>query len=161
MRFKAFIFELEGVLVNTSLLLTRPEAAHVDLHQADLSLEYLNEGVEELLLQLKRQRLKIAVVGAAKHSSLILNRLGLSSYIDQVLSFDEHRTSEPGGNTFIDAAAQLQINVRRCVGVVGSATSLANVKAANMYVIGIGEPNIMGAADITYAHLRDVILNDL
>jgi len=160
MRFKAFIFELEGVLVNTSLLPDR-EACYVDQLQADLSLEYLNEGVEELFLQLKRQRLKLAVVGASKHSSLILNHLGLSSYVDQVLSFDEHQTSESSSNAFIDAAELLQINVRRCVGVVGCATSLANVKAANMYAIGIGRPDILGAADIIYAQFRDIIINDL
>ena len=81
MRFKAFIFELEGVLVNTALLLATQETSYVDSLQTDLSLAYLNDGVEELLLQLKRQRLKIAVVGAVKHSSLFLNRLGLSSYV--------------------------------------------------------------------------------
>lgn len=161
MRFKAFIFELEGVLINTPLLLARQEALSIDPSQADLSVELLNEGAEELLLQLKRQRLKIAVVSMVRHSPLILNRLGLSNFVDRVIGFDEHWTGESGGNAFMDAAAQLQINAKRCVGVIGCATSLANVKAANMYAIGIGEPNIMEAADITYVHLRDVILNDL
>jgi beta-phosphoglucomutase len=161
MRFRAFIFELEDVLVNTSLLPARQEVLSVDPSQADLSVEFLNEGAEELLLQLKRQRLKVAVVSTGRHSSQILNRLGLSSFIDRVIGFDEHRTSESGGNAFMNAAAQLQINVRRCVGMAGTAPGLANVKAANMYAIGIGSPDNMGAADVTYAHLRDVILNDL
>jgi hypothetical protein len=47
------------------------------------------------------------------------------------------------------------------VGVVGCATSLANVKAANMYAIDIGRPDILEAADITYAQFRDIIINDL
>ena len=161
MRFKAFIFELEGVLVDTSLLLNRQEASYANPFQDDFSHEYLKEGAEELLLQLKRQGVKTAVVSTARYFSLSLNHLGLLNYADRVLSFNEHPLSESSGNAFIDAAKLLQINPKRCVGVVGCVTSLTNVKAANMYVIGIGPPEIIGAADITFSHLKDIILNDL
>lgn len=87
----------------------------------------LNEGVLETLNKLKELGLKLAIGSSSKNTKFILERVGLSSFFDEVVDGNMIKNSKPDPEVFLLAAKLIGLDPKDC-GVVEDA--YAGVEAA-------------------------------
>ncbi|WP_042276342.1 beta-phosphoglucomutase [[Clostridium] dakarense] len=96
-------------------------------------------GVNEVMNYLKSKNIKIAIGSSSKNTSLILEKIELSNYFDEVADGTMIKKSKPDPQVFILAADKLEVSPKNCL-VVEDAE--AGVKAAlngNMKVAAVGD----------------------
>jgi beta-phosphoglucomutase len=127
----------------------------------NISASDLYEGVEELLQQIKRQKIKTAIGSASQNAKTILHRLGIEKYLDCVVDAGKIQNGKPAPDIFLDAAQNLNLPPEKCVGIEDSVAGITAIIAAKMYAIGIGDPKILSQADIVYPKTKDIIIDEL
>lgn len=214
MRYKAFIFDLDGVLTDTSeyhfrawqalgkkigidfdrtfneklkgvgrmdslerilvlggqsdrfsteekiALATEKNCQYIEMIQ-NINPGDLYDGVEELLRQLKHQKIKLAVGSASQSAKTILHRLGVEKYFDYVVDAGKIKNSKPAPDIFLDAAENLDIVAEKCVGIEDSQAGIIAILAAKMHAVGIGDPKTLSQAHNVYPTTKDIIIDEL
>lgn len=92
--------------------------------------------------------LKIALASASRNAPELLERLGIAPFFDFVADAGAVRHAKPAPDIFLAAAAGLGVSPARAVGVEDAVAGVAAIKAAGMFAIGVGDPALLGAADI-------------
>lgn len=197
-RFKAVIFDLDGVLTDTarfhyiawkdmaeSLGIEIDEAFNETLKGIDrmMSLERIlqhgnmqlplkekqrlahekNEHYKELIATMTRKDLlpgalhrldelkslgvKISLASASRNAPTILDALGISGYFDSIANPALVNHGKPAPDIFLLAAAPLQVCPEECLGVEDAEAGIAAIKSAGMKALGVGDPEILAAAD--------------
>lgn len=122
----------------------------------DFSPANLFHGVIELLDDLKRQQIKIALASASYNAPLLIEKLGIKTYFDVVVDPGTIRYGKPNPEIFLEAAYLLNVNPINCIGVEDAIAGVTAIKSAGMYAIGIGEPDTLENADIVYASVSEL-----
>ncbi len=103
-------------------------------------------GVKEVLADLKRRKLLLAVGSASKNAPAILEKTGLMPYLDKVSCGLDTTKSKPDPEVFLVAAKKLALSPEECLVVEDSAAGIEAAKAGNMLSLGVGPfYNAMGA----------------
>lgn len=111
-------------------------------------------------LQTVRQRgLKIGLASISKNAAMIINQLQIQSYFDVIVDAATIKNSKPHPEIFLTAAHLLQVPVSRCLGVEDAVAGVAAIKAAGMFALGIGKPDILLLADSVIPDLREFDLD--
>ena len=178
MAFRAAIFDLDGVLVDSARLhfvAWKKIAEELGVHFTEKDNEAL-KGVDRLgslehilaLGALARtptekdelatrkngyylEALELAVASASRNATTVLARAQLLDAFDFVADAGKIARSKPAPDIFLACAEALGIAPEACVGFEDAAAGIAAIKAAGMTAIGIGDPLVLGAADRVFA----------
>ena len=96
------------------------------------------ENVKDVLKKLKEMDLLLAVGSASKNAPIILEKTGLTSYLDQVSCGLDTTKSKPDPEVFLVAARKLELLPEECLVVEDSAAGIEAAKAGGMKSLGVG-----------------------
>lgn len=113
-------------------------------------------GARALLVSLRAVGLRLAVASSSRNARTVLARLEIEPLLDVVVDGNDAERSKPDPQVFLLAAARLGVSVARSVVVEDAASGVQAALAAGMRVVGIGPPERVGAATVTFDTIGDV-----
>lgn len=126
----------------------------------------LMPGTEKLIKELveKGKKLAVATGGHTQEKMMaILERFGLATHFDLVISSDQVQNGKPAPDIFLFTASQLQLPKEQCVIVEDAVNGIQAAKAAGMTVIGVQRDDAVrkqleeNNADITVTSLEELV----
>ena len=105
-------------------------------------------GVEEFLQELRQNGIKIALGSASKNAPMILERIQLSGMFDAIVDGNSISEAKPNPEVFLKGAEKLKVLPEQCVVFEDAIAGIEAAQNANMYSVGIGEPETLGFADL-------------
>ena len=137
-----------GRVVNESYLLQlmkrKAQAYQQQLEKIEKLPLYL--GLEDLILQLKAKKLKLAVVSGAMRSEieLVLNRANLAQHFSVIVAGDDITTSKPEPDGYLLAVerlnqqySDLQLQPWQCLAIEDAPAGIQAAKQAGISVVGV------------------------
>ena len=112
-----------------------------------LTPEELLPGVRTFLKEAKEQGYVIALGSASKNAGFILERLRVNPLFDVVVDGNSITKAKPDPEVFIKAAEGLQLMKEQLIVFEDSVAGIEAAHRAHMYAIGIGEKDVLYAAD--------------
>jgi HAD superfamily hydrolase (TIGR01509 family) len=106
----------------------------------------LYPGLEDLVFQVRSQKLKLAVVSGAMHSEieLVLNRANLAPHFPVIVAGDDITTSKPEPDGYLLAVERLnsqypdlQLQPGECLAIEDTPAGIQAAKRAGMQVVGV------------------------
>lgn len=128
---------------------------------AAMTPEDLLPGAEALLREARAAGLRCAVASASRNAPLLLDRLGIASLFDFVADAGAISLPKPAPDIFLSCASTLGVAPGRCLAFEDSAAGVESINAAGMFAVGIGDPQVLGAARVVYPRTADVRLGEL
>jgi beta-phosphoglucomutase len=113
----------------------------------------LLNGALPLLQKLKKSGIKTAIGSSSRNAKLVLQVTGIVPYFDAVIDGDKVTRAKPDPQIFLLSASALSLPPEDCTVFEDSQSGLAAAKAAGIYAIGIGKPNLLSNADTVYPDL--------
>ncbi len=125
-------------------------------------------GAQELLLDLKKHKVKTALVTMALHrmAQQVVDAIPFDAF-DVIVAGDDVTRGKPHPEAYEKAAALLGFDPKKCIAFEDSSTGLASAEAAGTYAIGV--PNMIALPEkpgrilwptlegVTYKQLRKLI----
>lgn len=96
------------------------------------------DGALEFLKFLKKNNIKTAVGSASKNAPVILERTGLSEYLDAISCGLDVTKSKPDPEVFLVAAKKLGTEPSDCLVVEDAHAGIEAAKNGNMYALAVG-----------------------
>jgi beta-phosphoglucomutase len=104
-------------------------------------------GAVEALAAVRAAGLKIGLASVSKNAFTVLERLGIRDRFDHVVDAAHIANSKPHPEIFLSAAHKLGVAPADCLGVEDAVAGVASIKAAGMYALGVGKPEVLTQAD--------------
>lgn len=97
------------------------------------------DGVEDLLKTLRQRQLQLAVGSSSPPDliALIIRKLGLSKYFDQLVSGYQVERGKPNPDLFLKIAELLSVSPHKCAVIEDSALGLEAAYKAGMKAVGV------------------------
>jgi beta-phosphoglucomutase len=114
--------------------------------------------VTRVLNFLKEQGIPMALGSASKNARPILEKVQLLSYFDTVVDGNEVSKAKPDPEVFLIAARNLGVEAERCVVFEDAVAGIEAAQRAGMTSVGIGDSEILGAADFTFNDFTEIDL---
>lgn len=118
-------------------------------------------GALRLLTEAKKAGYNIALGSASKNSMLILNRTGITPFFDAIIDGNRTSRSKPDPEVFVLGAYDLNLSPTKCVVFEDAEAGIEAAKAAGMYAVGIGKPEVLDKADLVIPGFGAFGLSDL
>lgn len=115
-------------------------------------------GIETFLLELREAGYKIGMASASKNAQMVTRQLGLLHAFDHIVDAATVVDSKPHPEVFLKAAEALAVDPKDCVGVEDAVAGIEAIRAAGMFAVGIGEPDVLTEADLVFTDTRDLTL---
>ncbi len=118
-------------------------------------------GVRAFLDELKRASILIGLGSASKNARIILERIDILSYFDTQVDGNRITKGKPDPQVFEMGAADLGVSASQCVVFEDAVAGIQSAKAAKMFAVGIGDPQILVEADLVVPGFSDFSLTRL
>jgi len=118
-------------------------------------------GVVDFLNQLKKAGIKTAIGSASKNTPIILERLKLSHYFDAIIDGNKVSKAKPDPEVFLKGAEALGVLPSDCVVFEDAAAGIEAAINGGMRCVGIGQPEILGKANMVVPGFENFGLNEL
>jgi beta-phosphoglucomutase len=105
-------------------------------------------GVERFLQELRTAGIRIALGSASKNAPMILERIQLSEMFDAIVDGNSISEAKPNPEVFLKGAERLGVLPENCVVFEDAIAGIEAAQNANMYSVGIGDPETLGFADM-------------
>ena len=105
-------------------------------------------GVEKFLQELRESGIRIALGSASKNAPMILERIQLSGMFDAIVDGNSIAEAKPNPEVFLKGAEKLGVLPENCVVFEDAIAGIEAAQNANMYSVGIGDPETLGFADM-------------
>lgn len=125
----------------------KKNAWYVDFISA-LNPDEILPGVINFLSELKKNNVKIGLGSASKNAGLIIQRLKLKEFFDVQIDGNKISKAKPDPEIFLLAANALKATPEECVVFEDAQAGIEAAKNAGMISIGVGDPEILGKADL-------------
>ena len=142
-------------------MLAKAKNTHYQQLIENISQADLFEGVHPLFNRLKQAGIAIGLASASKNAAMVLNKLGISAAFDYVADAAAIRQGKPHPEIFLTVAKALGIPAQHCVGVEDSLAGLQSILDAGMYAVGIGEKQLLKDANLVYAQIGQLDLDEV
>ena len=126
----------------------------------DMSAADLLPGAIDALDAVRAAGLKIGLASVSKNAFSVLDRLGIRDRFDDVVDAATLANSKPHPEIFLSAARHLGVAPADCLGVEDAVAGVTSIKAAGMYALGIGSPQVLTQADRVIPGLDHFRLSD-
>lgn len=127
---------------------------------ATMGAKDLLPGAVDALAAVRTAGLKIGLASVSKNAFTVLDMLGIRDRFDVVVDAARIAHSKPHPEIFLTAAAQLGVAPGNCLGVEDAVAGVASIKAAGMFALGVGDPNVLTQADRVISGLDQFRLED-
>jgi beta-phosphoglucomutase len=141
-------------------MMERKNRYYVDSIQSISPLDLL-PGALDLLKELRRANIKIALGSASKNAKSVVDSLGIAEYMDAIADGYSVERSKPAPDLFLFAAQQLGLAPEHCIVVEDAAAGITAAIAAGMGTVGIGPEERVGAAVVVLPGLENTHIADL
>lgn len=111
-------------------------------------------GALEALCAARAEGCGVALASSSKNAALVLERLGIAGAFDHVVDSNRIRHAKPHPDVFLAAAKALALAPRDCVGIEDAVAGVQAIRAAGMFAVGVGDPQVLSQADQVIADLR-------
>jgi len=118
-------------------------------------------GVEKFLQELRKRGIKTALGSASKNAPLILERIGLAGWFDVIVDGNSISEAKPNPEVFLKGAEKLGVMPEHCVVFEDAIAGVEAARNANMYCVGIGEPQNLGLADLVIPGFNEFTVEKL
>ncbi|MCL6588819.1 MAG: beta-phosphoglucomutase [Firmicutes bacterium] len=118
-------------------------------------------GVIDFLESLRKDHIKAAVCSASKSAALIIKKLELTGYFDTIVSGNDVKNSKPDPEVFLVGSQRLNITPAGCLVIEDAAAGIEAARRAGMKSLGIGNKDILAAADAVYNDMTGFTLSDI
>jgi beta-phosphoglucomutase len=118
-------------------------------------------GAVELLNELRKAGIKIAIGSASKSARTVIEKLGIADLIDKIADGNSVDRPKPAPDIFLYAATQLGLAPAHCVVLEDATVGVAAANAAGMWSLGLGPVDRVGAAHLVLPSLIDTHWTDL
>lgn len=118
-------------------------------------------GIPEFLEKIRKAGYKTALGSASKSGGMILEKLGLMPMFDVVVDGNLVERPKPDPEVFTKAADLLGIPYEKCIVVEDAKAGVEAAHAGRMKCIGIGNPEILGAAEKVVGSTEGLMQVDL
>lgn len=105
-------------------------------------------GVEKFLRELRAAGIRIALGSASKNAPMILEMIQLSGMFDAIVDGNSIAEAKPNPEVFLKGAEKLGVLPENCVVFEDAIAGIEAAQNANMYSVGIGDPETLGFADM-------------
>lgn len=105
-------------------------------------------GIKELLLFLKENDIPFSLGSASKNARVILEGVHLLSFFTAIVDGNDVSKAKPNPEVFLIAAEKLNLKPENCIVIEDAAAGIEAANRANMLSVGIGEEEMLGAADV-------------
>ncbi len=117
-------------------------------------------GAAEIIQEAKDQGLKISLGSASKNSKFILDRVDLLDQFDALVDGTVVSASKPDPEVFLTGAKLLGLEPGECLVFEDAVSGVEAAKNGHMKVVGVGDPQLLGAADLVVPDLKDLRLKE-
>lgn len=110
-------------------------------------------GIEDLLKELKKHNIKIALGSASKNGSMILKQLEIEGYFDYVVDPSKVKNSKPAPDIFIDGLRGLKLSRKEVIGIEDAKAGIEAIHGAGLVAIGVrvaGDIMVDSTKELTY-----------
>ena len=114
------------------------------------------EGVPELLSFLRQEEIPVALGSASKNAPLILKYLDLLPYFQALIDGNQVSKSKPDPEVFLKGAEALGVEPQDCIVFEDAAAGVAAAKNAGMQVVGLGDAQVLAAADFHFNSIAEI-----
>ena len=104
----------------------------------NLSQNDILPGISELLIDLKRHGIKIALASASKNGPLIIKKLGLTDFFDAIVDPAKIASGKPAPDIFIAAANNLGLQPYECIAFEDAVAGVTAINTSGAVSIAIG-----------------------
>lgn len=105
-------------------------------------------GIKELLAFLKENKIPFSLGSASKNARVILEGVNLLDAFSAIVDGNDVSKAKPDPEVFLIAAEKLKLEPKKCIVIEDAAAGIEAAKRANMKSVGIGEEEMLGAADV-------------
>jgi beta-phosphoglucomutase len=160
---------LEILLEIGGLEFSEPEKLAMAKKKNTLYVSYIEQmtpeetlpGVEKFLQDLRKAGIKTGLGSASKNAPLILERIQLAHLFDVVVDGNSISEAKPNPEVFLKGAEKLKVLPEHCVVFEDAIAGIEAAQNANMFSIGIGDPETLGFADLVIPGFKDFSVEDL
>lgn len=118
-------------------------------------------GIANLLADLKKENMRLALASASKNGPVIMEKLGIADLFDTVVDPASLANGKPDPEIFIKGAEQLQLRPEECVGVEDAQAGIESINAAGIFSVGVGTKEMMKNADYAVSDTSELKLSDI
>lgn len=108
----------------------------------------LLSGSVKLVKQIREKGLQTALCSSSKNAQFVADSLGIAELFHTIVSGWDITKPKPDPQLFVIAAERLGFSPRVCAVLEDGPLGIEAAKAAGMKAIGIGDPLILGLADL-------------
>ena len=123
--------------------------------------ENILSGAKELVLELKRRGIKIAIASVSKNTRTVLQGTGIENLFDIIVDGYSVKNTKPAPDLFLFAAEELGVKPEDCVVVEDAEAGIEAALAGRMIPIGIGPEERVGKARFRFEKIGDITLTKL
>ncbi|MGD8244947.1 MAG: beta-phosphoglucomutase [Anaerolineae bacterium] len=123
-------------------------------------------GARELISEIKRRGLKVAVGSASKNTQIVLEKLQITAEFDGIADGHSVIRAKPAPDIFVHAAGQVGLPVAHCAVVEDAESGVQAALTAGMVAIGVGPEERVGvrssvSPDFRYDSTADIDLDEI
>lgn len=126
----------------------------------NLSTNDILPGIIELLHELKKHNILIAIGSSSKNAKNILHKINLDDEFDAVSDGTNITKSKPDPEVFLIAAERLGLKPEECAVVEDAHSGILAAKAGGMIAFATGDAKSSNEKDYNFEQLKDVILKE-
>ncbi len=118
-------------------------------------------GVLDFIQLLKDNNVAIAIGSSSKNTPTILKAVGLDTTFDAVVDGNQVTHSKPDPEVFLKGATKLMVKPEDCVVLEDAISGVEAAKRGGMKCVGVGDPEVLKAADVIVPDLTKLNLEIL
>jgi beta-phosphoglucomutase len=141
-------------------MMTRKNGYYRELLES-ITPENFLRGAEELMAEIRRRGLKMAIGSASRNTKTVLTRLGILDAFDVIADGYSVGNGKPAPDLFLYAAERMGVAPSSCVVVEDAASGVEAGLNAKMITVGIGPAERVGAAHHRYDTTADIDMNEV
>lgn len=118
-------------------------------------------GSQELLENLRKEGIKIALGSASKNARSVIGSLGIEHFFDAVADGESVLNQKPAPDLFLYASKMIGIPSSNCVVFEDAAAGIEAALVAGMWAVGIGPQMRLPSAHMVFNNLEGITLKIL
>ncbi|MBQ9730959.1 MAG: beta-phosphoglucomutase [Bacilli bacterium] len=122
-----------------------------------LSSKDVSDDVLVTLKELKKNNIKLAIGSSSKNTRLILKKIGIIDYFDEIVDGNCISNSKPHPEVFEKAANRLGLDSSECLVIEDAESGVDAAIAANIKVCGIGDASKYSKTTYPISSIKDLL----
>ena len=118
-------------------------------------------GSVRLLKQLRKEGIRTAIGSASKNARTILDGIKITDMFDVIVDGNKIHSAKPDPEVFVRGAEELDIDPSCCIVFEDAQAGIEAAIAGGMKCVGVGNPKLLGKADMVIPDLRKITVTQL